>query len=197
MTRLILIGAALVIAAHSASAQNPVANAKRLTQNAVAATNAHTEAEQRPDGQSPAPSKVATTNPRAAVSQKSTAGGQQVPVPETDTAGPSPSILREVYTYRRDGRRDPFNSLLNTGALRPTLSDLKLVGVLVDHTGGRSVATLHDLVTNAQYRVTIGTTLGRMQVAAIKLSAVVFTIDEFGTTRRDSLVLRDTTKVRP
>jgi hypothetical protein len=193
-----LIGAALAIAAHSASAQNPVANAKRLTQNAVAATNAHTEAEQRPDGQAPVSPKMASTNSTAAaVTQKPIAAGQQVPVPESDTAGPPPSILREAYVYARDGRRDPFNSLLNTAALRPALSDLKLVGVLVDHTGGRSVATLHDLGTNAQYRVTLGTTLGRMRVAAIKLSAVVFTIDEFGTTRQDSLVLRDTTKVRP
>jgi len=31
---------------------------------------------------------------------------------------------------------------------------------------------------------------------AIRLKTVVFTIDEFGTTRQDSLVLGDSTKVR-
>ena len=58
------------------------------------------------------------------------------------------------------------------------------------------LSSLRDLFTNAQYRVTTGATLGRMRISAIKLMSVVFTIDEFGTTRQDSLVLRDTTKVR-
>ena len=98
--------------------------------------------------------------------------------------------------YDADGRRDPFNSLLTTNELRPAISDLRLTGVLYDHTGRHSVATLRDIGTNAQYRVTTGSTLGRMRVATIRYTTVVFTIDEFGTTRQDSLILRDTTKAR-
>jgi len=49
---------------------------------------------------------------------------------------------------------------------------------------------------NAQYRVTNGTTLGRMRVNQIRPRAVIFTIDEFGLNRQDSLVWTDTTKVR-
>lgn len=104
--------------------------------------------------------------------------------------------MREEYDYSDGGRRDPFYSLLRTTELRPTLSDLRLTGVLFDHSAGRSVATLRDLATNAQYRVTIGSVLGRMRVSTIRLKSIVFTIDEFGSTRQDSLFLGDSTKVR-
>ena len=49
------------------------------------------------------------------------------------------------------------------------------------------------MTNNAQYRVSVGSVLGRMRVSAIRTETVVFTIEEFGTTRRDSLVLRDST----
>ncbi len=76
------------------------------------------------------------------------------------------------------------------------MSDLRLTGILFDRRGSRSVATLRDVATNAQYRVFVGSTLGRMRVSAIRMKTVMFTIDEFGTTRQDSLVLGDSTKVR-
>jgi len=44
--------------------------------------------------------------------------------------------------------------------------------------------------------VTTGTQLGRMRVSVIRLKSIVFTIDEFGATRQDSLILGDTTQVR-
>ena len=60
----------------------------------------------------------------------------------------------------------------------------------------RPVAVLRDIGTNTQYRVTLGSTLGRMRVALIKPRVVIFSIEEFGLNRQDSLVLRDTTKAR-
>jgi hypothetical protein len=113
-----------------------------------------------------------------------------------DTAGPPPSILREVFAYGREGRRDPFNSLMSTSELRPTMSDLRLTGVLFDPADRRSSATLRDVTSNVQYRVGVGTTLGRMRVSSIRNKTVLFTIEEFGSTRQDSLVLGDSTKVR-
>ncbi|MDB4886738.1 MAG: hypothetical protein JWN79_2176, partial [Gemmatimonadetes bacterium] len=62
--------------------------------------------------------------------------------------------------------------------------------------GKRSVAIMRDLQTNAQYRVAAGQTLGRMRVMQIKQKGVIFSIDEFGLSRQDSLVLSDTNKVR-
>jgi hypothetical protein len=108
-----------------------------------------------------------------------------------------PPVTREVFAYDAAGRRDPFYSLILTDDLRPLLSDLKLVGVLYSPGSGRSVAIFRDVQTNAQYRVQTGAALGRMRVAQIKPKGVIFTIDEFGLSRQDSLMLMtDTTKVR-
>ena len=51
---------------------------------------------------------------------------------------------------------------LETGELRPAVSDLKLVTVIYDP-AGRSVAILRDLTTKEQYRIKVGQTLGRMR----------------------------------
>jgi hypothetical protein len=182
--------AGLLALATSAWAQVPGAAAKAAAQRAVAATNAHTAAEQMVETPKPA-TKVAAQAPSKAVERVPSGKSDLV----VDTAGTTPTIMRESYDYSREGRRDPFVSLLTTNELRPTMSDLRLTGILFDQ-GGHSVATLRDVATNASYRVTAGTALGRMRVSAIRLKTVVFTIDEFGTTRQDSLVLGDSTKVR-
>jgi hypothetical protein len=105
-------------------------------------------------------------------------------------------VTREIFSYEMGGRRDPFYSLILTEDLRPLLSDLKLVGILYEASGRKSVAIMRDILTNAQYRVNTGMTLGRMRVAQIKPRAVLFTIDEFGLSRQDSLFMVDSTKMR-
>ena len=116
--------------------------------------------------------------------------------PSSSAPGVMPQVTREVYEYAAEGRRDPFFSLILTEDLRPLLSDLKLVAVLYDASGRRSVAIMRDLQTNAQYRVNSGQAIGRMRVAQIKPRVVIFTIDEFGLSRQDSLFLVDSAKVR-
>jgi len=191
MMRRLMIGAALVAVAGTASAQDPFTAAKRVANKAAAATNAHIEAEQRPDG----PAR------QQAPAQQQAAREQHAPVrtltiAAKDTTTPSTTIMRETFDYSASGRRDPFVSLLSTDELRPAMSDLRLTGILFDHAGGHSVATLRDIGTNAQYRVTVGSGLGRMRVSAIRLKTVLFTIEEFGSSRQDSLVLGDSTKAR-
>ena len=186
----IVKAASLLAIATTAWAQVPGAAAKAAAQRAVAATNAHIAAEQMVETPKPA-AKVAAQAPSKAVERVPSGKSDLV----VDTAGTTPAIMRESYDYSREGRRDPFVSLLTTNELRPTMSDLRLTGILFDQ-GGHSVATLRDLGTNASYRVSTGATLGRMRVSAIRLKTVVFTIDEFGTTRQDSLVIGDSTKVR-
>jgi hypothetical protein len=203
--RILVLSAALVLAARPAASQGALSNAKRVTQNAVAASNAQTEAMQKPDGQqpktpakTPAPSATqqAAAKTAAASGKSAPQAGTQLDIASADTAGPPPSIMREVFDYPRAGRRDPFVSLLTTDELRPTMSDLRLTSLLIDHSGGNSIAILRDVGSNTQYRVRVGSTLGRMRVTAIRGLTVLLTIDEFGTTRQDSLVLRDSTKVR-
>ena len=116
--------------------------------------------------------------------------------PVGDTTAAPTFVMREVYDYASGGRRDPFVSLLTTDDLRPTLTDLRLLGILFDPNGA-SVAALRDVTANEQRSVRVGAQLGRMRVTSIRPNVVVFTIEEFGMNRRDSLVLRDTTKVRP
>jgi len=197
MTRFI-IGAALLVVAGTASAQDPLSNAKRVANKAAAATNAHIEAEQRPDAPSAAQPQA---QQHAARDSRSTTHAPQTPVAtltvaQNDTTTSTTTIMREQYDYSASGRRDPFVSLLTTNELRPSMSDLRLTGILFDHDGGHSVATLRDLGTNAQYRVTVGSALGRMRVSAIRTKTVLFTIEEFGSSRQDSLVLGDSTKAR-
>ncbi|AHG91514.1 hypothetical protein J421_3977 [Gemmatirosa kalamazoonensis] len=106
------------------------------------------------------------------------------------------TIERETYSYTSDGRRDPFKSLLTTADLRPMLAELRLVAVAFDPTNGGSVAILRDVNAKTQHRVRVGSVLGRMRVAAIQKKAVVFTIEELGYSRQETLGLNDSTAVR-
>ncbi|HEU4993682.1 MAG TPA: hypothetical protein VFT29_02645 [Gemmatimonadaceae bacterium] len=146
-----------------------------------------------------APSAGAQTKTSAQGTQTKTGAAPRNALTVAPEAAPQtrvPVIMREVFEYDNGGRRDPFISLLTTSDLRPTVADLRLVGVLYDESGRRPVAVMRDIATNTQYRVTTGMTLGRMRVSAIKRRSVVFTIEEFGLNRTDSLWLGDTTKVR-
>ena len=223
MMRLSSVLAASVIAAGFAPASfaqtMPGTAAKAAAHRAADATTAHIESEQRPDGpsrptavvstptatQRPAPAHAARSAKVVSTSTgevrrdtvKSLGAKQGLAVgTKSDTAEMPTVIMREEFAYGRDGRRDPFYSLLATSELRPTIGDLRLTGILFDRSGTRSVATLRDVATNLQYRVFVGSTLGRMRVSTIRMKAVIFTIDEFGTTRQDSLFLGDSTRTR-
>jgi hypothetical protein len=169
-------------AASSSAQRIPDINApKRAAQKAADATNERLSAQ---TGQELPARRGAEATGTSAKGASTLAPGAMAPV------------TREVFTYEPDSRRDPFFSLILTEDLRPLLSDLKLVGILYEASGRRSVAIMRDILTNAQYRVNAGMTLGRMRVAQIKPRAVIFTIDEFGLSRQDSLVLVDSSKVR-
>jgi hypothetical protein len=210
--QLVTLVSALVAAASVAGAQSiPNINApKQAAQRAADAANAQLSAQ---TGQA-MPTRSGPPAPAAApaTAQKAGAPAAQRPVgPAAQKPGArpivaaaparaatvvGPQVTREVFTYSDAGRRDPFFSLILTEDLRPLLSDLKLVGVLYEASGRRSVAIFRDVLTNAQYRVQTGMPLGRMRVAQIKPKGVIFTIDEFGLSRQDSLMLSDSLKAR-
>lgn len=97
-------------------------------------------------------------------------------------------LQREIFTYSQAGRRDPFVSLAQTEDLRPLFTDLKLTGILADPGGRRSVAVIRDNTdAKKQYRVTVGSTLGRLRVTRITSSSVTFTVEEFGRNREEVL----------
>src|SRR5436853_222937 len=99
------------------------------------------------------------------------------------------SLVREVYAYEGGGR-DPFLSLLKSGDIRPLLADLKLVGIYYDSRyPARSVAVLRDVTNSKIYRVKPAEIIGPLKVTAIRPRELVFTVQEFGFERQESLQL--------
>jgi len=102
---------------------------------------------------------------------------------------PAPSLVREVFAYEGGGR-DPFMSLLKSGDVRPLISDLKLTTVVYDgRFASRSVAVLRDITNRRIYRVKTGDIIGRLKVTQIRPREVVFTVQEFGFERQETLSL--------
>jgi hypothetical protein len=147
-------------------------------------------------GQAPATAAKGAPAP-AAKGAPAGAKGAAAPAPEqtssvSERGGKSEiALYRETFTYQAENRRDPFLSLMRTGDLRPMVSDLRLVAVIYDP-AGRSVAILRDLQTKEQYRVKVGQTLGRMRVNQIRPQQVIFTIEEIGMTRQETLGMNAT-----
>lgn len=186
----------LFFIATAASAQDPRAGqTKQVTKAPAPATPATKQ-----DTKAAAPQTKTDTKAAApgATKQDTKAGAPGTARPGITVAPPTPpkpvEILREAFDYNAAGRRDPFNSLMGSSELRPILSDLRLAGVLYHPT--RPIATMQDLSTQTTYRVTLGSTLGRMRVVLIKPRVVIFSIEEFGLNRQDSLVLGDSTRAR-
>ncbi len=131
----------------------------------------------------------------AAPATTSDTGSRSISVTQRGMKG-EVSLEREVFSYDAGGRRDPFVSLLRNGDLRPMLNDLRLVTVIYDPTGRNSIAIMRDVSTKDQYRVRVGTTLGRMRVAQIEPREIVFTIEEIGFSRQELLALGDSSTAR-
>lgn len=179
-----LVMAFSIAGASLASAQSlpPLTKSKAAAQNAVSATNDHTQRMTAPQDSMPADS---AKRPARATTQAS-AGSAEI---SADKA----TFMRESFRYDRNGRRDPFLSLMTYGELRPLITELRVTSIAYDPLGG-SVAVLRDLGTKEQYRVRVGESLGRMRVAKIALKAVTFTIEEFGYSRTETLALVDPKK---
>jgi hypothetical protein len=180
------------------------AGAIQAARNAAAAQNNQLAKETGQDVPAPKGAKPAATQPTTPAPSPATAPATQntqvvqqgAPKPATTaSSNADATVMRETFDYARDTRRDPFVSLMTTSDLRPTLTDLRLTGILYDLSGRRPVAILRD-IAGGQWRVTTGMTLGRMRVAQIKPKTIIFTIEEFGFNRQDSLLLGDTTRVR-
>lgn len=114
--------------------------------------------------------------------------GQAAPADSAARVDTAPlSLVREVFTFQGGGR-DPFISLLKTGDVRPMITDLKLVTVVYDERyAARSVAVLRDVTTGKRYRAKTGDIIGRLRVTQIRPREVVFTIQEFGFERQQTL----------
>ena len=98
-------------------------------------------------------------------------------------------LSRESFSYG-GGNRDPFSSLLNLASAGPQFQDLELVGVYMDpDRPGNSVALLRERNTGQPYNLRVGDEIGRARLAQIRRTDIVFTIEDFGFERQETLVL--------
>jgi hypothetical protein len=131
------------------------------------------------DGMAPAPATtLAASTPR-----DSGAAPQQGEVVEVE-------VLRETFAYG-GGARDPFGSLINTKSAGPELIDLQLVGIYQDmRSSANSVVVLREKQSGKRHKLRTGDQIGRLRVAQIRNKDVVFTVEDFGFERQETLSLR-------
>ncbi len=99
-------------------------------------------------------------------------------------------VQRETFTYA-GGARDPFASLISEDKVGPEFNDLLLVGVYLDlRRASNSVAVLRDKTNQKRYKLRVGDRLGRLKVAQIRQTDVVFTVEDIGFERQETLSLR-------
>lgn len=106
-------------------------------------------------------------------------------------------VSRETFAYS-GGARDPSASLINQKSSGPELVDLQLVAIYQDlKTTANSVTVLRDKQSGKRYKLRVGDQIGRMRVAQIRPKDVVFTIEDFGFERQETLSLRKQEDVTP
>jgi len=100
-------------------------------------------------------------------------------------------VLRETFAYA-GGTRDPFSSLMNKDKSGPEIGDLDLVGVYLDlRTPSNNVVVLREKATTAKrHKMRVGDQLGRSRLVQIRARDAVFTIQDFGFERQETLSLR-------
>ena len=100
-------------------------------------------------------------------------------------------VLRETFAYA-GGTRDPFASLMNVGQSGPEIGDLDLVGVYLDlRTPSNNVVVLREKGINGKrHKMRAGDQLGRSRLTQIRARDAVFTIQDFGFERQETLSLR-------
>jgi hypothetical protein len=107
-----------------------------------------------------------------------------------DSAGFAMSLSREVFAYRGTGR-DPFLSLIKSGAARPMPGDVRVRGINFDpRYPQRSVAALQDTTDGRRYTVRVGDVIGRIRIVEIRANEVVALVQEFGVDRQLVLPIR-------
>ena len=187
-----LAGASIASAQLPPSVSKPIETARKN----VAATNAQTAAANqespgksaaKPAATAQAPAKGAPSAAKPAAKPAAAPAKGAAPAPAAQDTNKI-TFEREVFTYVAR-EIDPFASPIETGAIRPLIADLRLVGIIYDPAGRNSVAVMRDVSTNDQHRAKVGQMLGRAKVSQIRPQEVVLTIDEYGFSRQEVLKL--------
>jgi hypothetical protein len=99
-------------------------------------------------------------------------------------------VMRETFAYA-GGTRDPFNSLIDVDKAGPEVSDLDLVGVYLDlRSPSNNIVVLRERTSSKRHKLRVGDQLGRARLTQIRPRDAVFTIQDFGFERQETLSLR-------
>jgi len=143
-----------------------------------------------PAAQSPAPANrpAAPAAPTPGAANRPAPATAQTPArPPQDTVTPI-DYRREIFNYQ-GAQRDPFQSLVSEASTQTTVADLRLVSVIYDARGGRSVAVVRERNNPRPYRLRRGDQIGRLRVIQIRPYEIVFQVEEFGFERQEVLTL--------
>lgn len=99
------------------------------------------------------------------------------------------ALIREVFDYPADGRRDPFEPLSAGDELGPRFEDLRLAGVIYSPERG-SMVVMVDAATGRRYRVWEGDVIGGARLVRVHPDRAEFQVTVFGVSRRDTLRLK-------
>jgi hypothetical protein len=106
-------------------------------------------------------------------------------------------MSRETFAYGGSAR-DPFNSLFNMAKNGPELADLQLVGIYQNlRSPAASVAVFREKTGGKRHKLRAGDQVGRSRLVQIRDRDVVFTIEDFGFERQETLSLRKQEDVTP
>ena len=103
---------------------------------------------------------------------------------------------REVFTYPRFERKDPFFPLVNQDDSGPRFEEIQLTGVIFSPNPDLSVALFGPRGESGEgriaqtYRVRRGDRIGNVRILEIQLTRVVVSVDEFGETQTHVLELQ-------
>jgi hypothetical protein len=169
---------------------------KAATSSAVHATAPAPATPAAPAPESARPALAAAQQPAAAISAVDSAMANAGPQDSAQKARDL-ELSRETFAYS-GAARDPFNSLLNMAKNGPELADLQLVGIyqnLRAHSG--SIAVFREKSGGKRHKLRAGDQVGRSRLVQIRERDVVFTIEDFGFERQETLSLRKQEDVAP
>ena len=139
---------------------------------------------QRPATPAAAPAPAAPARAGTPAQARPAPGQPSDAVPDTVT---KIDYRREVFSYQ-GGSRDPFQSLVTSSDVRPTIGDLRVVSIVYD-ARGNSVAIVREANNPRPHRLRRGDQIGRLRVVQIRPYEVVFQVEEFGFERQETLTL--------
>ncbi len=123
----------------------------------------------------------------AAVQAQQKPDAQAVAAKAAPTDEPKLIFDREVFSYPAGPRRDPYTPLVGKNDAGPRFEDLTIRGIIFSG-ASQSVVLLSD--GKKVYRRRRGEMVGNARVVQISPTRVIFSVDNFGVWREESLEMK-------